>query len=141
MTHLLNILALIFLVVVNYSCHAPRIMQTVNDAQKLQANEQLFIDRPLKTLLKEIGPEIKLVSVEGKRADGAISYIIFKFTDWEERKKYNLAGKTPLTIIVRIKERFEWNKPREEMFKWTREDAKKYGSLTIASIGVVGETL
>jgi hypothetical protein len=141
MKHLLKVFTFFFLVAANCSSHAQQLMQTINDVEKLKANEQLFIDNPLNTLLKEIGPEIKAVFVDGNRPDGGLSIIIFKFVDREEQKKYNLAGKRSLSILVSIKEHFEWNKPKEKIVKWEKEDAEKFGNLTIARIGVVGEVL
>jgi len=119
-------------------------MRTVSDAQKLKTNEQLFIGKPLKTLLKEIKPEIKMVFVESKRADGALSYIVFRFVDRQTWQKEYGEGKTPLGIRVFIKEHFEWDKTDKspaERLSWTKEDAKKYGDLTIVAIRVYGEVL
>lgn len=50
-------------------------VQTPNDAHKLKINEQKFIHKPLKNLLKEIKPEIKTVL---RTIDNA-SYFVFYF--------------------------------------------------------------
>lgn len=48
----------ILLLLINYSCKA-QMVQTTKDVYLLKTNEQLFINKPLKILLKEIKPEIK----------------------------------------------------------------------------------
>ena len=51
MKNLLKVFAFFILITINHSCHAQQqMMRTLNDAQKLKANEQLFINKPLKTL-------------------------------------------------------------------------------------------
>lgn len=116
-------------------------MPTVYDAQKLKDNDSLFLDKPLRTLLEEIGPGIVFVSTESHRAHKALSYIIFKFTSREEQGRYNLAGKRSLSILIFVKENFDWDKPRDEIFQWTKEDAERLGHLTVVRIGIVGEVL
>lgn len=116
-------------------------MPTVYDAQKLKDNDSLFLDKPLSALLKEIGPEIVTVSTSSHRAHNALSYLIFKFIRREEQGRYNLAGKRSLSILVFVKENFDWDKPRDKMMQWTKEDAERLGHLTIVRIGIVGETL
>ncbi len=125
----------------NTSCYA-QLMQTLNDAQKLKENKGSFIGKPLVTLLKEIKPEIKVAFVETDRADGAWSYIMFKFIDSTQFYKYKKGGKAPLGITVFLKEKFEIGKPDKpiaERLSWKKEDEKKYGNLTIADIRVYGE--
>ena len=142
MRYLFKTIAIIFLLTTNFCCHYQQIMRTVKDAQKLQTNKKSFIGKPLKNLLKEVGPEIKMVFVEPDRADGALSYIMFKFVDREGQKIYNREHKIPLGITVFVKEKFEWdksNKPLAEREKWTKEDEKKYGNLTVLDIRVYGE--
>lgn len=114
-------------------------MQKTTDAYKLKENAHLFIGKPLNNLLKEIAPEIKMVFVEANRGHCSPSYIIFKFVNWADYWKYNCAGKKPLSIRVILNEHFEWNKPKEDFVKWTKEDESKFGNLTIAYISVYGE--
>ena len=49
-------------------------VQTPNDAHKLKINEQQFIHKPLKNLLKEIKPEIKTVL---RTIDNASYFVLF----------------------------------------------------------------
>jgi hypothetical protein len=116
-------------------------MTTVKDALKIKENDSLFIDKPLRKVLNEIVPEIKLVFAESNRAHNALSYFIFKFVSREEYNKYIAANKRPVTILVYVKENFDWNKSKENMLQWTKEDAETYGNLTVYRIGVLGETL
>ena len=118
---------------------AQPLMGTVYDAHKLKENELLFVDQPLHVLLKEIGPDIKTVFTESNRPHKAPSYIIFKFIDQEEQQKYKLAGKRSLSILIYIKESFDWNKPKDEVLKWTNQDTEKYGHLTVMRIAILGE--
>ena|ERR1035437_4765672 len=141
MKSIIKTAAFLFLLATTWSCNEQHMMRTLNDAQKLQTNKQLFIGKPLKKLLKEIKPEIKMVLVRESWAE-AIGVIIFKFVDREGYKKYNKEGKVPLGVNVMIKEKLEWDKsdkPLADREKWTKEDAKKYGDLTIVDIRVYGE--
>jgi hypothetical protein len=136
-------LTIAFLATITASCNA-QIMKQQKDAEKLEDKKELFIGKPLKKLLKEIGPEIKLVFASGDRTNEAASYMIFRFVDREGEKPYNKARKMPIGVRVMIKEKFEWDKtakPVSEREKWTREDALKYGNLTIVDIRVHGEEI
>ena len=83
-------------------------MQTQNDAKKLKANEQLFINKPLKTLLKEIKPEIKMVTATpSKNIQSRIGYFIFRFVDTRRYDSSRQKGKYPQQITVFVKEPFE----------------------------------
>ena len=141
MKHSFRVFVIVLLLISGYSGYAQPLMQTVHDAQILKDNEPLFVDKPLKTLLKEIGPTIKMVFTDSHKPHHALSIIIFKFIDKEEQKKYDQAGKRSLSLLVYIKENFDWNKPKESRLQWTSEDAEKLGNLTIARIGIVGENL
>lgn len=65
-----------FFLLSGYHSYA-QLLQTHNDARKLKDNDSLFIGKPLKTLLKEIGPTIKTVFTESHRAHKSLSIIIF----------------------------------------------------------------
>ncbi len=68
------------LLIVNLHCKAQQLVQTPNDVKKLRENEQLFIDKPLKNLLKEIKPELKMVRAEIEQH----SYFSFYFISHKE---------------------------------------------------------
>ncbi len=144
MKKIFTVIALILLVVSNYDCQGQQIMQTINDVQELKVNEKLFVDKSFNILLKEIKPEIKRAYGEIRRAHGALSYFVFCFVDWDEQRLYNIQGKASPRITVFVKENFEWDKsklPLAERDKWTKEDAIKYGNLTVVYFRVSGEKL
>ena len=58
MKNTLKIIAILFLLM-NYSCKAQQLVQTTKDVYQLKMNNQQFINKPLRELLKEIKPQIK----------------------------------------------------------------------------------
>ena len=117
-------------------------MNTVDDAQKIKANEQQFINKPLKELLKEIKPQIKRVTAgSSKNIQSSVGYFIFNFVDSKQKDSLSKISKTPVTIVVYVKEDFEWDFNKRTKGKetvWTAEDAKIYESLTIVGFRVYG---
>ena len=72
------------------SCNTQRLVLKVNDAKKLEANEDNFIGKPLKKVLSEIKPKIKFVYGNPENTwAGATgwTYFTFYFVDKEEGKK------------------------------------------------------
>ena len=112
------------------------------DAQKIKANEQQFINKPLKELLKEIKPQIKRVTAgSSKNIQSSVGYFIFNFVDSKQKDSLRMINKTPVTIVVYVKEDFEWDFNKRTKGKetvWTAEDAKIYESLTIVGFRVYG---
>jgi hypothetical protein len=112
-------------------------VQTPSDAYKLKTNEQQFINRPLKDLLKEIKPEIKLVT-------GNVDYpsfFSFRFISREELRKKTESENT-LGLYVYVKETLDWDfdkRPQGKEFEWSKEDLEKYGNLTVTRIKVIGK--
>ena len=123
--------------VINVNCKAQQMVQVPMDAYKLKTNEQQFINKPLKDLLKEIKPEIKLVT-------GTVDYppfFSFRFITREELIRKSTIGGT-LGIYVYVKEPLDWkfeNRPKDTAYKWTKEDIEKYGNLTVVRIKVIGK--
>lgn len=128
---------LVFFITSLYGYTQP-LISTPGDAFKLK-NDSSFRDKPLGTLLKEIGPEIKTVFAEGRRDDGYPGYLVFHFISWQDVFRQRCNGKRPLRITVFLKEYFDWNKPKGEVLKWTAADAERLGNLTIAFIRISGE--
>lgn len=124
------------------SCFSQQLMKTVSDAQKIKANEEQFINKPLKELLKEIKPQIKRVTANpSKNIQSSVGYFIFNFVDSKQKDSLKSKSKTPVTIVVYVKEYFEWDfqkRPKGKETIWTSEDAKKYENLTIAGFRVYG---
>ncbi|KLT70627.1 hypothetical protein [Flavobacterium sp. ABG] len=137
MKKIFKIVAILFLIT-NTSCQAQQMVQTPNDAYKLKTNEIQFLNKPLKNLLKEIKPEIKI-------AFGTLdapSYFVFRFIDIQELNNKGI-GQNHLSLVVYVKEPIEeWSngkRPKEIELKWTKEDVEKYSNLTVIRIKVIGK--
>lgn len=125
----------IMLFFINSICHAQQMVQTPNDVFILKANEQQFLNKPLKDLLKEVKPEIKLVF--GTR--DYPSYFGFWFINKEELNK--TADGTTIRLYVYVEGLLEWyfdQRPKGKEYQWTSEDVEKYGNLTVIRIKVGG---
>jgi len=112
-------------------------VQTTTDAYKLKINEQQFINKPLKDLLKEIKPEIK--TAYGTLGDP--SYFSFRFIDPEEIKRRPIENNS-LGLYIYVKEPIDWDftkRPTGKEYLWTKEDVEKYGNLTVIRIKVIGK--
>jgi hypothetical protein len=125
----------ILLILTNYSCKVKQLVQTPTEATKLKTNEQQFINKPLKILLKEIKPEIK--NVLGTIGDP--SYFAFNFISREEIKQ-KVLGRKRINLYVYVKEPLDWDftkRPKGKEYLWSKEDVEKYENLTIISIKVI----
>lgn len=137
MKNVLKIIAILFLFI-NFSCKAQQMVLTQKDAHKLKENEQQFINKPLKDLLKEIKPQIKMV-------DGTLNspdYFTFKFVTHDEYKLGIRQEKNYTSIYVYVKESINWQRekrPKGEEYVWTKEDVKKYGDFTVLWLRVIGK--
>jgi len=137
MKNSIRIIALLFLLT-HYSCMAQQLVQKPIDVYKLKENEQQFINKPLKNLLKEVKPEIKMV-------DGTLNspdYFTFKFVNHDEYLKGKKQEKKYISIYVYVKEPINWkneNRPEGKRFVWTKEDLNKYGNYTVVWIRVIGK--
>jgi hypothetical protein len=139
----IKLLAFATFFILNNSCSAQPIMRTVADAQKIKANENLFIEKPLKLLLKEIGPKIKLVSANpSNNTQVRLGYLTFRFVDMKSYDSSRATNKYPVQITVFVKEPFKWDiKTRLEKGKggWTKDDEETYGDLTVVGLRVFGK--
>ena len=123
------IITAIFMILIRTGCKAQQMVQIPADAYKLKTNEQQFINKPLKDLLKEIKPEIKLVmgTVEYP------SYFSFRFITRKELIKKPYDGST-LGLFVYVEGPLDWNfdqRPKGKEYEWSKEDVEKYGNLTV----------
>jgi len=116
-----------------------QLMKTLDDAHLLAENDSLlFRGKPLKNLLKEIGPEIEWVSVaERKNYYWNVTWIYFRFKI-READKPDCKSRAQPRIRVFFREDFEWKKSGPDFTKWTKDDAERLGNLTIAFIKVYG---
>ncbi len=127
----------VLILLISTGCKAQQMVQIPADAYKLKTNEQKFINRPLKDLLKEIKPEIKFVM-------GTVDYppyFSFRFLSREELKKKPADG-TTIGLFIYVKEPLDWNfdkRPKGKEYEWSKEDVEKYGNLTVTRIKVTGK--
>lgn len=122
----------------NYSCKAQQMVQTTKDVYALKTNEQQFINKPLKDLLKEIKPEIKTATGINDNP----FFFSFRFTPLEQQKKDEGSKEDRISLYVYLKESFDWHyekRPKGKELVWTKEDAEKYGNLTVIRIKVIGK--
>ena len=137
MKTLLKISAIVFLLI-NYSCKA-QMVQTTKDVYLLKANEQQFINKPLKDLLNEIKPKIRTGSASN---EGGNQYFSFKFRTMEQGKKNEGNWEDRVSLYVYVKEPIDWKwekRPKGNELLWTKEDAEKYGNLTVVRIKVINQ--
>lgn len=97
----------------------------------------MFIDKPLKNLLKEIKPELKMVRTEIEQH----SYFSFYFISHKEALRLPMDS-IPLGFYVYIKEPFDWDadkRAKETQYEWTKDDLEEYGNLTVGRIKIRGK--
>lgn len=135
MKNTLKILALLF-ILINNSCKAQQMVQTTKDVYKLKANEQQFINKPLKDLLKELKPEIKTATGINDNP----FFFSFRFTTLEQQKKSEGNYEDRVSLYVYVKEPFDWyweKRPKGKELVWAKEDIEKYGNLIVIRIKVI----
>ena len=135
MKNILKTVAILFLLI-NTNCKAQQMVQTPNDAYKLKANEQLYLNKPLKNLLKEIKPEIKTADATNDNP----YYFGFKFITLEQRKKNEGSREDNVSLYVYVKTPIDWKyeeRPKGKELMWTKDDIQKYGELTVVRIKVI----
>lgn len=114
-------------------------VQTTKDVYLLKANEQQFINKPLKDLLNEIKPKIRTGSASN---EGGNQYFSFKFRTMEQGKKNEGNWEDRVSLYVYVKEPIDWKwekRPKGNELLWTKEDAEKYGNLTVVRIKVINQ--
>ena len=126
----------ILVLLISTSCKAQQMVQSISDVYKLKTNEQQFVNKPLKYLLSEVKPEIKMAIATRDYPD----YFVFKFISVEELNLLPL-GSDKTSLIVYIKEPIDWNfdnRTKGSEYSWTKEDINKYSNLTVIRIKVIG---
>ena len=129
------IVALLFMT--TYSCRAQQMVQTTADVQKLKTNEQQFINKPLKYLLKELKPEIKTAWVTNEEG---YSYFSFRFITLEKQRKGLESREDKVSLHVYVKEQivdldFE-KRLKEKDNTLTNEFIQKHKNLIVQRIKV-----
>ncbi|KIA99184.1 hypothetical protein OA93_06015 [Flavobacterium sp. KMS] len=102
----------------------------------LEQNEELFINKRLKDLLKEIKPEIKTAHVFNNETSSLFG---FRFTTLAQQKIGEGAIQDRVTLFVQVKEFIPWNwdgRPKGSEFNWTPNDAQKFADFIVLDIGV-----
>lgn len=129
------VVALMFMI--SYSCKAQQqLVETTADVQKLNINEQEFINKPLKKLLNEI--KLKIKTAYGNI--GYPCYFSFRFVDSDEIQRRGLENPS-VGLYVYVREPLKWNfddREKGKEYEWTKEDVEKYGNLTVIRIKVIG---
>ena len=139
-----SLLAIYALVFSSFGCFSQELMENLNDAYKIKKHEGDFINKPLKILLREIKPPIKFVS--GNSCNNCLErtgYFTFRFESKKQLDTLKTKGITPVTIVVYVKEAFEWEigqRPKGKETNWTANDVNKFGDLTITGLRVYGDT-
>lgn len=132
-----------FIIFLFGSCHAQKIMRKLGDAEKIQINKKEFINKPFKTLLNEIGPDIKFVyGNPDNKGEGIVgTNIKIFFVDKEEFFKRKRESKEPTGILVTFY--LEPNNTRKAIPIGgvninSKELIPLYGSMVIKNIYVTG---
>lgn len=137
MKNTLKIIIIAF-ILINSSCKA-QMVQTTKEAYLLKTNEQQFINKPLKDLLKEIKPEIKMARATN---EVGLQYFSFKFRTLDQLKKNQGVWEDRVSLYVYVKEPIDWayeKRPKGNEYLWTKEDAEKYGNLIVVRIKVYNQ--
>jgi hypothetical protein len=138
MKNILRTFALLF-ILINNSCKAQQMVQTTNDVYQLKTNEQQLINKPLKNLLKEIKSEIKTAGASNEEGH---QFFSFRFRTLEQHKKNEGSYEDRVSLYVYVKEPIDWKwekRPKGKELVWTKEDAEKYGNLTVIRIKVINQ--
>ena len=110
--------------------------------QKIIENKERFIGKPLKDILSEIKPPIKRVmATPSINIQSYVGNFHFYFMDNEEVNNSRSKGKVPITIVVYVKEYFDWDfqkRPKGSETIWAPEDAKKFENLTVVGFRIYG---
>lgn len=115
--------------------HSQQLVQNIDDINKLKENEAIFINKPLKDLLKEIKPEIKIAFPNNEPPS-----FIFMFLTSEQFRKDEGTTAENVALFVYVNEFIDWNwenRPKGREPNWTQEDADKYGNMIVTGISIV----
>ena len=115
-----------------WKVNSQQLVQKIGDVNRLKENEAVFINKPLKDLLKEIKPEIKVAF-----AYNDPPLFDFRFITSEQRRKKE-GNRVSLFIYVESVIDWRWDqRPIGKETVWSNVDAKKYGNLIVTHISIV----
>jgi len=128
----------------SFNGFAQELVKKQSDVRSLIDQQERFINKPLKELLKEIKPPIKFALGKDAKDHGMPANITFKFVTHQEYLILKEVNKFPLTLIIYVKEeKIDWydlsKRTKETSTSWTADDLRKYGDLTVIGIEVYGE--
>jgi hypothetical protein len=124
------------------SCFSQQLVKKQSDLRLLIDQQERFINKPLKDLLKEIKPPIKYAF--GTDYNDRPAYFTFKFVTKQQTDSLRQKNLSPIVIYVYVKEKkIDWfdltKKTKETGLTWTAEDLRNYGDFTVIGIRVYGE--
>ena len=130
----------LFLTLLSSGCQAQQLVKTIKDVYLLKNNEQRFLNKPLKNVLKELKPKIK----SGYASNDNPFFFRFKFITHEQQKmqKSDTSWEDQVSLYVYVKNPIDWkweNRPESIGLAWTKEDAAKYGELIVVRIKVINQ--
>lgn len=130
-----TIITLFILLFVSQIGYSQQLVQNINDIYRLKENEEQFINKPLKDLLKEIKPEVKIAFPNNENPS-----FDFRFLSHEQLRKNEGTIPENVSLFVGVKDFIDWkweNRPNGKEPVWTKEDAEKYGNLIVTRINIV----
>lgn len=135
------ITTLVSILIISSYCWGQPVMRSLDDAKKIKENEKTYINHPLSDLLRDIQPAITAVLASPSSDNNVrLGSLTFRFQDTATMQKLRNRGKQPLSIIVFVKEPFEWNfknRSADKKFSWTLEDKERLKNLTVVGLRVV----
>ena len=132
MKTIMKLFTILFVMQMGYS---QQLVQNINDMYRLKDNETQFINKPLKDLLKEIKPEIKIAFPNNEPPS-----FIFMFLTSEQLRRHEGTTAENVALFVYVKDFIDWkweNRPKGKEPVWTKEDAEKYGNMIVTGISIV----
>jgi hypothetical protein len=144
MRHLFNI----FFVSILFSfsaCYSQRLIENIDDAEKLETQKKEFIGHPLNKVLSQIKPKIKFVHGNPENNSGHVSggtYLAFYFVSREVGRERIGKNDIPTHITINFVLESENNRkplPKEGLTKWTKKESKEYGDMIVQNIFVSGK--
>ncbi|WP_343589347.1 hypothetical protein [Flavobacterium sp.] len=132
MKTIIKLFTMLFVMQIGYS---QQLVQNISDIHRLKDNEAVFINKPLKDLLKEIKPEIKIVYPSNDP-----SFFDFMFITLEQLRKDEGTISENVALFVYVKDFIDWNwenRPKGKEPVWTKADAEKYGNMIVTRISIV----
>lgn len=128
------IITLYIIVFASQLGYSQQLVQNISDFYRLKENEAIFINKPLKDLLKEIRPEIKIVIPYNDPPVFDFRFITSEQLSKDENSPENIA------LFIYVKDIIHWkweNRPKDKETNWTKEDVEKYGDMIVTRISIV----